>query len=164
MLLIEEQTKILKFMSEMTGHVDMNEFAKKTGLPPGQILQHMQALAKEGFLKKVGAGFALTEKGKTALKAVTPVPWNMRFNFYFAIDQPTGVSAGSVKEFIDLASNVKTDSLEFHVSRGDFENWFRTAVVDAGFAEELARIKKKGLKGEELRKALIKAAEAKYSP
>ena len=161
--MIEEQTKILKFMSEMTGRVDMNEFAKKMGLTSSQIMQHMQELAKEGFLKKVGGGFAITEKGKTALKAAAPVPGNMRFNFYTAIGQPTGMSAETIREFHDLVLKVNVTTLEFHLGRDDFENWFRMAVVDAGFADELAKMKKMDLKGEDLRKAIVKAAEARYS-
>ncbi len=155
--------KILKFMSEMTGRVDMNEFAKKMGLTSSQIMQEMQELTKEGFLKKVGGGFAITTKGKTALKATSPVPWNMRFNFYTAIDQPTDMSAGSIKEFHDLALKVNSASLEFHMYRGDFENWFRNAAGDVGFADELAKIKKTSLKDEELRKAITKAADERYS-
>ena len=150
-------------MSEMTGRVDMNEFAKKMGLTSTQIMQHMQELAKEGFLKRVGGGFGITEKGKNTLKAVASVPGNMRFNFYTAIGQPTGVSAGTIKEFHDLALKANVASLEFHLYRGDFENWFRTAVGDAGFADELVKIKKTDLKGEDLRKAIAKAAEARYS-
>lgn len=162
MFLIEEQTKILKFMSEMTGRVDMNEFAKKMGLTSSQIIEEMQQLTKEGFLKKVGGGFALTEKGRIALKGSASVPWNMRFNFYTAIDQPTGVSAGSIKEFHDLSLKVNAASLEFHLYRDDFENWFKNAAGDAGFADEFVKIKKTGLKDEELRKAIAKATEARY--
>ncbi len=149
-------------MSEMTGAVDMNEFAKKTGLAPKVILSNMQALAKEGELKRVGSGFALTDKGKMALKAAAPVAWNMRFNFYVAIGQPTGVSAGSVKEFYELAAKVNEASMEFHISRGDFENWFKSSVGDPAFSEEIAKIKEKGLKGEELRKAVLKSVEDRY--
>lgn len=163
MLLIEEQMRILKFMNEMTGRVDMNEFAKKMGLTSSQIMQHMQELAQEGFLKKVGGGFAITEKGKNALKVAAPVPGNMRFNFYIAIGQPTGMSAETIREFHDLVLKVDVASLEFHLGRGDFENWFRLAVVDAGFADELVKMKKADLKGEDLRKAIAKAAEARYS-
>ena len=163
MLLIEEQMRILKFMNEMTGRVDMNEFAKKMGLTSSQIMQHMQELAQEGFLKKVGGGFAITEKGKNALKVAAPVPGNMRFNFYIAIGQPTGMSAETIREFHDLVLKVDLASLEFHLGRGDFENWFRLAVVDAGFADELVKMKKTDLKGNDLRKAIAKAAETKYS-
>ena len=160
--MIEEQITILKFMNEMTGHVDMNEFAKKTGLTSNSIVQHMQELAKEGFLKKVGSGFSITDKGKRTLKAVAPLPANMRFNFYVAVGQPTSLSAGSVKEFHDLALKVNLTSLEFHVGRGDFENWFGTAVGDAGLADEFAKMKKKGLMGEDLKEAIVKAVDSKY--
>ncbi len=146
----------------MTGSSDMNEFSKKTGLAPKVILQDMQALAKVGILKKVGSGYALTDKAKIALKGVTPVPWNMRFNFYISIDHPTGVSAGSVKEFRELAAKVNETSLEFHVARGDFENWFASSVGDPAFIEKLAEFKKKGLVGEDLRGALLKSLDARY--
>ncbi len=161
--MIDEQLKILRFMNEMTGHIDGKDFAKKTGLTASQIAEHMQTLAKEGFLKRVGAGYSLTEKGKAAVKATSPVSWNMRFNFYVGIGQPTGVSAGSVNEFLDLASSINSVSLEFHIYRGDFENWFRSAVGDPTFADELAKIRKTELKGEDLRKAISKAAEERYN-
>ena len=74
-----------------------------------------------------------------------------------------GVSAGTVKEFHALVSKLNIVSIEFHLARGDFENWFRTAVGDAALADELAKIKKTELTGEDLRKAIVKALEVKYS-
>lgn len=162
-LLIEEQARILRFMSEMTARIDTNEFSRKLELTPTELMQHMQQMAKEGLLKKVSGGFALTEKAKIALKVSSPVSGNMRFNFYTALDQPMCVSAGSVKEFYDLALKVNEASLEFHLCRGDFENWFSAAVGDSVFAAELAKIKKRNLKGEDLRKAIVKGLEARYS-
>jgi len=150
-------------MSEMTGRIDTNEFSRKLGLTSTELMQHMQQMAKEGLLKKVGGGFALTNKARLVLKASSPVAWNMRFNFYTELDQPAGVSAGSVKEFRDLALKVNETSLEFHLYRGDFENWFSTAVSDSIFAAELAKIKKRNLKGEDLRKAIVNMLEARYS-
>ena len=149
-------------MNEMTGHIDMNEFAKKTGLTSSQIGENMQALAKRGFLRKVQGGFTITEKGKKALNAATSLPVNLRFGFYFAVGHPLGVSAGSIKEFYTLVSKLNVVSVEFHLTKGDFENWFRTAVGDEALADELAKIKEKDLKGEDLRKAVVKALEAKY--
>jgi hypothetical protein len=162
MLLIEEQMKILKFMNEMTGHVDMSEFAKKTGLTSTQIAQDMQSLAKDGYLKKVGSGFTITAKGKDALKATVTLPSNLRFEFYVALCQPTGLSAASIKEFHEAVEKVDVASLEFHVGRGDFENWFRTAVGDAALADDFAKLQKTGWKGEDLKMAVSKAVEAKY--
>jgi DNA-binding Lrp family transcriptional regulator len=161
--LIETQMKILKFMSEMTTRTDMNEFAHKMGLTSNQIMQDMQELAKDGFLKKIGSGYAITEKGKTALKAAATVPESMRFQFYESLGNPTGLSAGSIREFHDIALKVDSASLEFHLYRGDFENWFRAAINDKAFADELATIKKTELKGEELKKAIAKATSLKYN-
>jgi DNA-binding Lrp family transcriptional regulator len=161
--LIDTHMKILKFMNEMTARTDMNEFARKMELTPNQILQDMQDLAKEGFLKKIGGGYAITEKGKAILRTVVSVPENMRFQFYNSLGHPTGFSAGNIKEFHDVALKVDADSLEFHLYRGDFENWFRTAMNDEAFADELATIKKTDLKGEELKKAIAKATSLKYN-
>ena len=160
--LIDEKLKILKFMSEMTARVDTNEFAQKVGLAPPHLIQFMQELSKEGYLKKVGGGFAITEKGKTALKAVTPLPEKLRFKFFLDLGKPADVHAATVKEFREDVFKVSETSLEFHLYRGDFENWFRTAVGDSAFADELAKIKKTNLKGEELRKALLKAVDLKF--
>src|SRR5512135_759834 len=130
--------KVLKIMSEITGRMDMNEFAAKAQLTTNQTMERVQELAKEGFVKKVGSGYAMTEKGKNALKGAAPVPGNMRFNFYVGMGQPANASAGSAKEFRDVTLKVNVASLEFHLYRGDFENWFRTSVKDAPFAESLA--------------------------
>jgi len=161
--LIENQLKILKFMSEVTGRMDINEFARKIGLTPNQTMEQVQELVKAGFVKKVGSGYGMTEKGKAALKAVAPVPANMEFHFYLGIGQPAGMSAASIKEFYDAVRKVDAASLEFHLYRGDFENWIRTVVNDATYADELAHMKKSELKGENLRKEIAKAAEARYS-
>ncbi len=150
-------------MNELVGRVDMSEFAKKVGLTSTEILQQMHELAQDGYLRKAGGGFAITEKGKNALKPYKTVPENMRFTFYVAVGEPTAESAGSIKEFYDQAAKVNALSLEFHLSRGDFECWFQEAMADADFAKELASLKSKDLKGEELRKALLEALATKSS-
>ena len=57
-------------MNEATNRMDMNMFAQAVNLTPNQTMTEVQELAKEGFLRKVGGGFGLTEKGRTALKDV----------------------------------------------------------------------------------------------
>ena len=45
-------------------------FAQKVNLnPKSNNSAKSKNLAKEGFLQKVGSGYGITEKGKTALKA-----------------------------------------------------------------------------------------------
>lgn len=150
-------------MSEVTGRMDLSQFAKIVGLTPNQTREKVQELVKSGFVKKVSSGYGITEKGKNALKAIAAVAANMQFHFYKGIGQPTGLSAASIKNFYALVKKVDASSLEFHLYRGDFETWFRTAVNEATFADELADMKKSELKGENLRKEIVKAAESRYS-
>ena len=158
----EEQLKILKVMSEVTGRVDMNEFARRIGLAPSQVTEQVQELAKAGFVKKVGAGYGITEKGRTALRAVKPVPEGMEFHFYVEIGQPTRLSSRTMQEFYFIAKKADAASLEFHLYRGDFEKWVATAVEDPLFAGELADLKKTNSMGEELRKEILSALETRY--
>ena len=160
--MIDEHLKILKFMSEMTAKTDTNAFAQKMDLTSAQLVHHMQDLVKEGYLKRVGEGFAISEKGKKVLKSIKPLPENLNFHFYLALGEPINLHAASVREFRDHALAVNAVSLEFHFYRSDFENWFQNAVVDAAFVEELSKLKKKDLRGEDLRKALVKALEAEF--
>jgi len=158
----EEQIRILKTMNEATNRMDLNMFAQVVNLTPNQAMAEIQELAKEGFLRKVGGGFGLTEKGKNALKAYVPVLAELGFNFYVNVDKPLGFSAYSLDEFYRFTKQVVTDSLEFHLYRGDFENWLREVLKDSELAEAVGNLKADGLKGEDLRKALLKAIDAKY--
>ena len=124
-------------MSEMTARTDMNEFAQKVGSSPFSLLEEMRQLAKEGYLKKVGSGYHITEKGKNVLKASVVVPEENKFVFYSGLDSPLGLSADSIKSFLEVTLEVDPSVLEFHLYRGDFENWFRTAV---GEIQSLAQI------------------------
>ena len=155
--------KMLKFMTEATGRIDLNEFAHKMGLTSKQTMEHLREMTTVGFLKQVGGGYTITEKGKNVLKATSPVPSTMRFHFYNGLWQPTGSSAATIIEFYDLILKAELASLEFHNFRGDLENWVRNAVNDAALADDLANIKKHELKGEDLRNAIVKATKTRYS-
>ena len=158
----EEQFKVLKALSEATSRMDINMFAKKVNLDPNQTIQQVQELAKEGFLQKVGSGFGITAKGKSALKAFVPVPEGMGFHFYNGIDQPTELTAKTFGNFYEDIKKVSVDSLEFHIYRGDFENWLKDACKESEFAQEVGVVKDADLKGEELRAELLKVLDAKY--
>jgi hypothetical protein len=163
MFLNEPQLKTLKFMNEVKSKVDMNEFAQKIGLTPDQTMEKLKALAKEGFVTKSPTGYGITEKGKNALKATVQMPPEKSFTFYLHLNQPTSVSATNVTEFHSAVKKIDSASLEFHLYRGDFENWFRTSVNDAAFTKELELMKQKGLKGKALQNALAATLESHYS-
>jgi len=160
--LMEEQLKVLKVMSEVTSRIDMYTFARMVGLNPSQTVERMQDLVNAGFIRKLGGGYGITEKGKAILKAITPVPKETAFHFYTGIGQPTGFSAESLKDFYEIVKRVAAASLDFHLYRGDFENWIKTALKDVVLANELANLKSRTLKGEELRQGILKATAAKY--
>ncbi|MGD0645978.1 MAG: DUF5752 family protein [Candidatus Bathyarchaeia archaeon] len=158
----EEQLRVLKTLNEATSRMDLNMFAQKVNLSPNQTIKQMQELVKKGFLRKVGSGFGITEKGKAVLKAMVPVPDEMAFHFYFGIDQPADFTALTLEEFCRVIKEVKVDSLEFHLYRGDFENWLKEVMKDQELVAEIGGIKAAGLKGEDLRKELLKVLDAKY--
>jgi predicted transcriptional regulator len=158
----EEQVKILKTMNEATSRMDLHVFAEAVNLEPNQAVEQVQELAKEGFLRKVGGGYGLTEKGKNALKIFTVLSDEKSFNFYVDIDKPLGFTANSLVEFYRSVKQVTTDSLEFHLYRGDFEKWLSEVAGDVELAEVIGKLRSGELKGEKLRKAILKAVNEKY--
>jgi hypothetical protein len=121
-----------------------------------------QQLIVDGFLHKVGTGYSLTEKGKNAIKITNQVPSEKVFSFYIAVDKPLGFSAHSLEEFYRLIKQVTSDSLDFHMYRGDFESWVRNVVGDHELALDLSEPKAAGLHGEDLRKRLLTIIDFRY--
>jgi len=160
--LMEEQLKVLKAMNEITSRIDLNAFSERVGLTPDQTIERVQELVNSGLVRKRGGGYGITEKGKAILKAITPVPKETAFHFYTEVGQPTGFSAESIKEFYEIVKRAAVESLEFHLYRGDFENWVKAAFKDEALAAELFSLKSDNTKGEELRQRILKAMSVKY--
>jgi DNA-binding Lrp family transcriptional regulator len=160
--LIEEQLKVLKVMNEITSRIDLNAFAQMVGLNPNQTIEQVKGLADAGLVKKINGGYGITEKGKATLKAIAPLPKEEAFHFYTDIGQPTGFSAESLKELYEIIKRVAVTSVEFHLYRGDFENWIKAVFKDEALADELASLKSADVKGEELRQKVITVIAAKY--
>ena len=158
----EESLKGLQVMNEVTSRTDLNGFAQMVGLTPTQTIEQIQELLNEGFVRKSGGGYGITEKGKSAIKAFAQVPDEANFHFYTGMGQPTEFKAGSIQSFYAAVKQVPAESLAFHLSRGDFENWMRGEIQDAALADELAKIKSAGSEGEALRKELLDVIEAQY--
>jgi alpha-amylase len=90
---------------------------------------------------------------------------NEPFLFYKGIGEKnyTGVMAWSLKGFLKALKKVETESLEFHSSRGDFENWARHSLRDEALAKALKKVRLAKLKGYALRKALIKTSLKRFN-
>lgn len=67
-----------------------------------------------------------------------------------------GLTAWSLKGFLKALENAPLDSLEFHNRRGDFEKWAKNSLRDERLAEKLREIRSSNLKGQQLRRALVK--------
>ncbi len=158
----EEQLRVLKTMNEIKSRVDLNTFAQMVGLTINQTVERVQQLANTGLVRKTNGGYGITEKGKEILRAITPVPKDAAFHFFTGIGQPTGLSAESLKDFYEIVKRAAIKSLEFHLYREDFENWIKGAFKDEEVANDLARLKSANVKGEELRKEIMKLLARKY--
>jgi predicted transcriptional regulator len=158
----DTKLKVLKTMSEATSRMDINTFANSVNLTSDQVMEMFQQLIVDGFLHKVGTGYSLTEKGKNAIKITNQVPSEKVFSFYIAVDKPLGFSAHSLEEFYRLIKQVTSDSLDFHMYRGDFESWVRNVVGDHELALDLSEPKAAGLHGEDLRKRLLTIIDFRY--
>ena len=159
--MIEERFRVLKVISEATGRLNLNEFAQIVGLTSNQTMKHMQELLKAGFLRNMGGGYGITDAGKVVLKAFSPVSTDMEFHFYVALGQPTSFSARSLIDFYEVVKQVDVSSLEFHLYRGDFENWARIPISDTELTKAFRDLRIARIVRENLRIEIIKAIEAK---
>ena len=90
----------------------------------------------------------------TGPRILKTVPREKAFYFFTSIGNYTGTSASSLKEFMERMNQVNVKSLEFHLSRGDFEKWIAEVLQDAELAGEIKRLQKLGLTGNGLRDQL----------
>lgn len=158
----EEQFNILKLMCQVTTKMDMTLFAQKADQSPAEAMANVQALVQGGYVRKIGSGYGVTEKGKHAIKAFSQAPDDKAFIFYTQIGNPTVFLAKSPADFYNIVGQISADSLDFHLARGDFENWVRDVLADAELAERIGCFRIAEIKGEELRKVLLKVLEEKY--
>lgn len=87
-------------------------------------------------------------------KILRTVAREKAFYFFTSIGNYTGVSAASLKEFVEKINEVNMKSLEFHLHRGDFEKWLDEVLEDALLAEEIRKLRRINLAGESLRNQL----------
>lgn len=91
---------------------------------------------------------------ETASKILRTVPREKAFYFFTSIGNYTGMSASSLKEFMERVNEVNVKSVEFHLYRGDFDKWIDEVLLDAELAGDVRRIQKLNLTGDSLRNQL----------
>jgi len=87
-------------------------------------------------------------------KSLRTFPREKAFYFFTSIGNYTGVSAASLREFVEKINEVNVKSLEFHLYRGDFEKWIADTLEDRELAEDIRKLQKINLSGDGLRNQL----------
>jgi hypothetical protein len=146
------------------------QVAKETSKDPKVVQMHLIGLTRTGYAKSPEKGcYIITEEGKKNLglpeitkdKALAILAQTQRdkaFHFYAGIGKPLNLIANDLLDFCDKIAKVNADSLEFHLNRGDFENWFKS-LGDAELTKKTELLKKRKVTGEELRGKLREMVE-----
>jgi len=139
--------------------------AKENGKDFPSVMMHIIGLTRMGYTTSPKKGlYILTEKGKQALgipeingdnarTLLADMPQDKTFHFYASLGKPLGLQAHGLKDFCNKILEVNSDSIDFHVNRGDFEAWF-SGVGDVELAKKVALLKEKKLTGEALSRKL----------
>jgi DNA-binding Lrp family transcriptional regulator len=149
-------------MNDATCKTDINKFSQAVNLTPNETMAIFQQLAAKGFLHKVGTSVCINEKGRNAIKITRNIPDEKAFYFYVGEDKPIGFSARSIEEFYRLIKQVTSEALDFHVLRGDFENWLREVIGDRELALDISGLRAASLRSEDLRKRLLNVIDYRY--
>ena len=102
-------------------------------------------------------------KEEQTSRILRALPREKAFYFFTSIGNYTGENASSIKEFMDKISEVNVKSLEFHFHRGDFEKWIAEVLEDKELAEEIRKLQRHGLTGDELRIQLYISVSRRYN-
>jgi hypothetical protein len=95
-----------------------------------------------------------------AERILAPVNAERAFYFYTGIGEPTDAVARSLREFVERVKAVQLKSIEFHVGRGDFENW-ALMLGDPELVKSLVKLRGSGLTGEKLRAELVRVVQTR---
>jgi hypothetical protein len=91
-----------------------------------------------------------------------PLPRHKRF--YFRDEQGyLGLEAASLFEFKELIASLPISSLMYHHQQGDFAAWIKNSLGDATLAVQVAKLSRRNLYNDSLRKALLKQVTARYA-
>jgi len=157
-----ERLRIVQALSEFDAPVDVDELVARSGLSRGKVLGNLPRLCIDGFVVKSGRLYALTKRGRAVIGELEPVPENNGFHFYLEEDKYTGLTAHSLKDFYEVMRKVDLKSLEFHIQRGDFENWIREVLRDEELAGEIAELRNTAISGDVLRDKLCESVGRNY--
>jgi hypothetical protein len=91
-----------------------------------------------------------------------PLPSPKRFYFNDPSGHFIGRVAANLWEFREALAELPVSTLEYHLQRGDFEQWVRGVLRDDELARRMHKIIDRGLEGQELRQALLEMVIVRY--
>jgi hypothetical protein len=97
-----------------------------------------------------------------ASKILRTVAREKAFYFFTSIGNYTGLSASSLKEFMERINEVNVKSLDFHLHRGDFEKWISEVLQDEELAMEIRKLQKFNFSGDILRNQLYMTVSRRF--
>jgi hypothetical protein len=171
--LCKTKIDLLEVLWRVDKPISIRDLAKKADLKTRSVNMHLINMRRSGHVAPVGSGlYIITDLGKKAIglpeidaekagKILSAVPQEKAFKFYRGINEPLGVFSNSLKDFLERIKEIDIKSIEFHVSRGDFELWIHF-LGDIELAKRLRIIRELNLSGEELRNEIYNALKSRY--
>lgn len=158
--------EILRLLWQTNRPMNLREISEKMNLKTRCVNMYLLNLVRAGYVKRSNKLYVLTDLGKEALgfpsideklanKILSEVQLDKAFHFYRDLDEPLMVYSNSLTDFCEKIKSVDLKSIEFHVSRGDFEAWIHS-LGDIELAHRLRLIRELGLSGESLREEVFK--------
>jgi hydroxymethylpyrimidine pyrophosphatase-like HAD family hydrolase len=90
-----------------------------------------------------------------------PLPGQKRF-FFRPLKGEVPAPAASLWDFRETLATLPTETVAYHLRRGDFERWVRDVMRDAELARRLRKITHRPLTDPELRRAVADAVADRY--
>lgn len=168
----EAKKEILGLLWEAEKPVSLEEVSQKTGLKSRSVNMHLLGLVKLGHVTKSAKGYyTIADSGREAIgfpridrkfaeKVLNKTPVKGAFHFYRGINRPTGILSDSLVDLCEKIKTLEMESIEFHLSRGDFEKWI-SSLGDTELAKRLRLIQKKDLTGQTLREEVYRTLRSR---
>lgn len=166
--------EILETLQRNNKPMQTADVAKETAKEPQQVKMNILGLIRAGYVNTPQKGlYTITEKGKEALSQpqtltkekaeaiLTYVPHDKAFAFYADVGKPLNLHAHGLRDFANKVERVNTESVQFHMNRGDFAAWF-TGLGDIELAKNVTALKEKNLSAEDTRSQLHEIVEQRY--
>ncbi|MGA2680421.1 MAG: DUF5752 family protein [Candidatus Bathyarchaeia archaeon] len=165
--------EILETLSRNGKAVKAMDVAKESGKKFRPVMMHILGLERMGYVTSPEKGlYAITQKGKEALqmpeiskeKAEAILAYaqhDKAFHFYAGFGKPLNLHAHNLRDFANKVQKADLESVQFHITRGDFEAWIN-GLGDADLAKKVASLKEKNMVGDDLRSQLHQIVEQRY--